>query len=185
MSIKYAQKELGIIEKACEAETDKKTQAEVNKVILDCIKNITLANEKTPGATDYILQILARLLHNKPISALTGNETEWDANGINKRCASVVKDSTGNIIDHDAYVVSEDGGLSWHHTDKFKLPSIEFPYIPPTIPAKIYIEYTDIFDLSKFENITNNPERILKLRNKVLISRKEREEQNEKQNIDS
>lgn len=119
----------------------------------------------------HLLSVLPRLLRFKPLTPLTGEPNEWEEIGLgvfqNKRCSSVIQFEDGHVIDRDQFVVSDDGGLSWYTSNKFKSDPIKFPYYPPTYPAKIYIEYMDTSNPSIIENITDKPKRITELRNRI------------------
>lgn len=125
----------------------------------------------------YALSVLERLLRFKPLSPLTGEKDEWNDTGRgtmqNKRCSSVFKNSDGTVHDIDAIIVSDNGGITWFSSGRFR-KEVTFPYSVPTHPEKVYIEYTEDvppgFTGDEYEVITNDPNRI-----KALYERKRKE----------
>lgn len=171
--VEYAKSELDRIPKDEDGMQDR-----INKDILEIVEKFS--NQGHSGFTaSYALNKLERLLRFKPINALTGANDEWGVvsseNGIttyhNKRCAGVFKevDSSGNTIkayDIDGIVVSDNGGITWFSSKDFE-EDITFPYYPPIHPKEVYIEYTEDvepgFTSDKYEVITDQPERIKNL----------------------
>ena len=88
----------------------------------------------------------------------------------NKRCSSVFRQEDGTYEDIDAIAVSDNGGITWFSSGRFR-KKITFPYLPPIHPEKVYIEYTEDvpagFTGDEYEIITDNSERI-----KALYERK-------------
>lgn len=176
-SVEYAKSELARITKDGDG-----LQNAINKNIIDIIE--FFASQGHSGFTaGYAMSILERLFCFKPITPLTGEDDEWtnvsDEMGQrlfqNKRCSSVFKttDAQGNTIevyDVDAIVYSDNGGLTWFTSSRFR-KNVTFPYEPPTHPEKIYIEYTEDVPLGwsgdKYEIITDDKERIKALRAKM------------------
>lgn len=176
-SVEYAKSELARISKDGD-----EMQDTINKNIIDIVE--LFASQGHSGFTaGYAMSILERLLHFKPLTPLTGEDDEWidvsDEMGRrcfqNKRCSSVFKttDAQGNTIevhDIDAIVCSDNGGLTWFTSSRFR-KNVTFPYEPPTHPEKIYIEYTEDVPLGwsgdKYEIITDDKERIEALRTKT------------------
>lgn len=118
-----------------------------------------------------ILYVIERLVREKPLTPLTGNEEEWEKlrhrTRINKRCRSVyMDDDMGFVYDDEAMKYSFDGGHTWREDSQFQKPLV-FPYLPPTYPEKVYFRQIDDscidFSPKNVENITNNPEEIQKL----------------------
>ena len=83
------------------------------------------------------------------------------------------KKEDGTFEDIDAIIVSDNGGITWFTSGRFR-KKITFPYLPPIHPEKVYIEYTEDvpagFTGDKYEIITEQPERI-----KALYEKKRRE----------
>ena len=125
----------------------------------------------------YALSVLERLLRFKPLTPLTGEEDEWEDTGYgtwqNKRCSSVFKHSDGTCHDIDGIIVSDNGGITWFGSSRFR-KEVTFPYAVPTHPEKVYIEYTEDVPLGftgdEYEIITDQPDRI-----KALYERKIKE----------
>ena len=125
----------------------------------------------------YALSVLERLLCFKPLTPLTGEEDEWNDTGHgtlqNKRCSSVFKISDGTCDDIDRIIVSDNGGITWFTSCRFR-KEVTFPYAVPIHPEKVYIEYTEDvppgFTGDEYDIITDQPERI-----KALYERKIKE----------
>lgn len=168
---KYAEAELARI-----PHDEDGLQSLMDKNILEIVK-IFGEQVHSGFSASYALSVLERLLRFKPISPLTGEDDEWAEarSGLvqNKRCSSVFKKSDGTCHDIDAIIVSDDGGITWFFSGRFR-KEVTFPYAVPLHPEKVYIEYTEDvppgFTGDKFEVITDNPERI-----KALYERKRKE----------
>lgn len=171
--IEYAKSELGRIPKDEDGMQDL-----MNKDILEVIRIFSEQGHSGFSAS-YALSILDRLLRFKPISPLTGDDDEWgkpygeDGARQNKRCYSVFKNADGSCHDIDAMVVSDNGGITWFSSGRFR-KTVTFPYNPPIRPEKVYIEYTEDvppgFTGDKYDIITEDPDRI-----KQLYERKRKE----------
>lgn len=165
--IEYAKRELERIGKDKDG-----LQELMNRNILEIVEKFSEQGHSGFSA-GYALSILERLLRFKPISPLTGEDDEWNDNGQNKRCSSVFKNADGTAHDIDAIIVSDNGGITWFSSGRFR-KSVTFPYSPPTHPEKVYIEYTEDvpagFTGDSYEIITDKPERI-----KALYERKRKE----------
>lgn len=176
-SVEYAKSELARITKDGD-----ELQEAINKNVLDIIELFASQGHGCISA-GYVMSILERLLCFKPITPLTGEDDEWTDVSYemgrkhfqNKRCASVFKttDAQGNTIevhDIDAIAYSDNGGLTWYTSNRFR-KNATFPYEPPTHPEKVYIEYTEDVPLGwsgdKYEIITDDKERIEALRAKM------------------
>lgn len=152
-------------------------QEMMNKDILEIVEKFSEQGHSGFSAS-YALSVLERLLRFKPISPLTGGDEEWDECSIdgvfqNKRCSSVFKKKDGTFEDIDGIIVSDNGGITWFSSGRFR-KNITFPYLPPVHPEKVYIEYLkDVppgFTGDDYEVITDKPERI-----KELYGRKRKE----------
>ena len=181
--VEYTKSELSRLEK-----NDKDgEQKAINKSILEIIEVFNKQGFSGFSA-GYTTWVLDRLLRFRPLSPLTGEDNEWDpprqqhANGVtvyqNKRCPSVFKavdldDNTVRYHDVDADIVSDNGGITWFTSRRFR-KEIKFPYMPPVEPEKVYIEYKEDvppgFTGDEYDIITDNPERI-----KALYERKRKE----------
>lgn len=159
----YARRELDRIESDGDG-----MQTMINNHVMDMI---TLFEDFShSGLTaNYTIGILERLLRYLPLEPLTGEDSEWDKIGNgkyqNNRCFHVFKDEDGKPYDSEARIISSDGGLSWF-TNHLSKKYITFPYVPPTVPERVYIEYFG--DTEDYEIITNNPERIAVLRKRMM-----------------
>lgn len=162
--VRFAEDELNRLIK----NKDDEIQKEMNGSILKIIETFSEQNHSGFSAS-YAITALNRLLHYKPIEPLTGLPDEWNEVGTgvyqNKRCSSVFVND-GVAEDIDAIAVSDDGGLSWHHSKDFRY-KIEFPYYPPVEPEKVYIEYKDDSE-TEYEVITDNLLRIQALFQKSI-----------------
>ena len=179
--VEYAKSELERIGK-----DEDGMQEVMNRDILEIVEKFSEQGHSGFSAS-YALSVLERLLRFKPISALTGDESEWNEisnvkDGIttyqNRRCSSVFKDvdSSGKIVnihDIDAIVVSDNGGITWFSSGEFR-KEVTFPYLPPIHPEKVYIEYTEDvppgYTGDEYEIITDKPKRI-----KALYEKKHKE----------
>lgn len=169
--IEFAKSELDRIKK-----DDDGLQEMANSTILEIVEKFTEQGH-SGFSFHYVLSILDRVLRFKPITPLTGEDDEWVEVGRgvyqNKRCSSVFKDEDGFSHDNDAVVVSDNGGITWFHSKRFR-KNITFPYTPPIHPEKVYIEYTEDvppgFTGDKYDIITDDPDRI-----KALYERKRKE----------
>lgn len=169
--VEYAKRELDRIGKDEEGMQDL-----INKNILEIVEKFSEQGH-TGFTAGYALSVLERLLRFKPITPLTGEPDEWNElhHGVrqNKRCPSVFQQEDGSYEDIDAIVVSDNGGITWFSSGRFR-KKVTFPYSPPTHPEKVYIEYTEDvppgFTGNKYEIITDSQERI-----KALYERKRKE----------
>lgn len=168
-TVEYARHELELI-----CHENEPMQQFVNKNILEIVEQFSEQGHSGSSAS-YTIFCLERLLRFKPLSPLTGAEDEWNDLGHgrkqNKRCSSVFRNENGTYNDIDAKVISEDGGLTWYSCVECH-KQIEFPYMPPTHPEKIYVEDVN----GHYENITDKPERIKALHERKLIEYEERDE---------
>lgn len=169
--IEYAKNELARI--PCDEDG---MQEHMNSNILEMVRLFSEQGHSGFSA-GYALSVLERLLRFKPISPLTGEDDEWrevcHGSWQNKRCSSVFKDKDGKAHDIDAIIVSDNGGITWFSSGRFR-KEVTFPYYPPTHPEKVYIEYTEDvppgFTGDEYDIITDNPERI-----KALYAKKRKE----------
>lgn len=163
-NLEYAKSELDRIGK-----DDEGYQDLMNNHILEIIEVFSKQGHSGFSAS-YAINVLERLLRYKPLSALTGDDDEWEkgisGNWQNKRCCSVFKDKDGNVYDIDAVVCSDNGGITWFSSNRFR-KKVTFPYYPPTDPERVYIRYTEDvptgFTSDEYEIITDKPEEIKKL----------------------
>ena len=156
--LEYAKRELDRIPKDADG-----MQEMINKDILEIVA-IFSEQEHSGFSASYAISKIKRLLCWNEVS---------HGSCQNKRCSSVFKNEDGTYHDIDAIVVSDNGGITWFTSGKFR-KNIEFPYCPPDEPERVYIEYTEDvpagFSGDKYEIITDKPERI-----KALYERKRKE----------
>lgn len=161
--IEYAKSELDRI-----GRDEDGMQDMINKDILSIVEMFSEQGHSGFSA-GYALSVFDRLLRFKPLTPITGEDDEWNEilNGKqqNKRCSSVFRNADGTTCDIDGIVVSDNGGITWFLSGRFR-KEVTFPYEPPTHAERVYIEYTG----DKYEIITDDPVRI-----KALYERKRRE----------
>ncbi len=90
----------------------------------------------------YVARMFHRLAMFKPASPLTGEDDEWnemkDGSFQNKRYSSIFKDSKdGAAYNIDGKVFSDDGGKTWYTSADSRV-YIDFPYVVPDRPEKVY-----------------------------------------------
>lgn len=162
--VEYAKSELARIDRDEDGIQDK-----MNKDILDIVEMFSKQGHSGFSA-GCVRSALERLLRFKPLTPLTGEDSEWDEIGNgkqqNKRCPSVFRNADGTAYDINGIVVSYNGGITWFPSKRFK-KEVTFPYVPPTHAERVYIEYVSE---DEYEIITNDPVRI-----KALYERKRRE----------
>lgn len=169
---------------------DDKIQKIINEDILEIVKVFSEQGHSGFSAS-YAIGILKRLLDYKPILPLTGKDDEWDSCSWsedggdkvvfqNKRCSAVFKclnKRTGKSETTyiDKYIFSDNGGLTWFSSSYVMHllglnNVIEFPFIVPDKPEKIYIKYLNEVKPGEtsddFVDITGNWEEINSLRKK-------------------
>lgn len=80
----------------------------------------------------YAIKMMSRLLSFKPISPLTGVESEWgepfseDGTRQNNRCSTVFQSKDGKAYDIEYYYFAESDGNTYTSYESRK--TIEFPY---------------------------------------------------------
>lgn len=154
--VDFAKQELEQLEVTCKDNEDLNMQKVINNDILQVIE--TFSNQGHSGfSANYALSIINRLLKFKPLSALTGEDSEWtkldytdDICYQNKRCFSVFKDITGKAYNTEGKVFSDDNGHTWY-TSKDSRVYIEFPYNVPDEPERIIVD--NKVDRDKYQSI--------------------------------
>lgn len=111
----------------------------VAKAILDLIE--LFASQGHSGFTaPYTVNAFKRLAMFKPLSPLTGEDSEWNEiePGFyqNKRYSSVFK-KDGKVYDCDGKIFTDDGEV-WYSNKDSRI-EIVFPYIVPDKPEKVYL----------------------------------------------
>jgi hypothetical protein len=113
------------------------------------------ANEGHSGfSASYAISILIKLMDFKPLSPLTGEDSEWhnvggddtESHWQNKRRSSVFKDADGSCYDIDGkvfwewcmpYEEGEKPHKSYYTNRESRVP-VTFPYTPPDKPIYEY-----------------------------------------------
>ena len=142
----YAKKELERIEKGCEDEESLSMQQAIDKNILELIN--VFSNQHHSGFTaTYVIDILQRLLHYKPLTPLTGEDDEWEdvtSYGYdtptfqNKRCSAVFKDDRGAYW-VEGKIFSSDLGHTWYTNSDSCVP-VTFPFNVPDKSEVVVID---------------------------------------------
>ena len=142
----YAKKELERIEKGCEDKESLSMQQAINKNILELID--VFSNQHHSGFTaSYVIDILQRLLHYKPLTPLTGEDDEWEdvtSYGYdtptfqNKRCSAVFKDDRGAYW-VEGKIFSSDLGHTWYTNSDSCVP-VTFPFNVPDKSEVVVID---------------------------------------------
>ena len=142
----YAKKELERIEKGCEDKESLSMQQTIDKNILELIN--VFSNQHHSGFTaTYVIDILQRLLHYKPLTPLTGEDDEWEdvtSYGYdtptfqNKRCSAVFKDDRGAYW-VEGKIFSSDLGHTWYTNSDSCVP-VTFPFNVPDKSEVVVID---------------------------------------------
>ena len=123
---------------------DDEMQQMMNKDILQIVE-VFSEQGHTGFSASYALNIINRLLDWKPITALTGDDDEWENihedTYQNKRCSAVFKKGKDNSTAYyiDGKVFSDDGGETWYTCRESRVP-VTFPYVVPEKPERIILE---------------------------------------------
>ena len=143
--VEFAEGELNLLLKSCKDSESLKTQKAVNDDILDIIKLFSSQGHSGFSA-GYSLNILKRLLDYKPLSAITGDEDEWEQLNYspdlayqNKRCPSLFRDADGKVYNVEARVFSDDNGHTWYNCKESR-EYVELPYEVPAKPECVIID---------------------------------------------
>ena len=143
----YAKTELNRILATCEDDDSRKMQKAMNKSILKCVKLFAKQRHSGSGAS-YSISLLTRLLEIKPLTPLTGEDSEWrDISEMagepmeqNLRCFAVFRRKHDNrtAFYSDGKIFSSDGGKSWF-TSKDSQIHVNFPFTVPAEPQKVML----------------------------------------------
>ena len=144
--LEFSQNELKRLEENCGSDIE---ALELQKVVTNDVLQIinTFVQQQHSGfSANYMLNILDRLLRYKPLTALTGEDDEWEdcskygmQDMQNKRCTSVFKRLDGTAYWVEGKIFSEDGGKSWY-TSKDSSVDITFPFDVPMHSENVYVE---------------------------------------------
>lgn len=142
--IKFSEDELNRLLSNCKSSEELNTQTAINRSILDIVR-VFSDQHFTGNTASYCLEILNRLLKYKPLTPLTGNDSEWeditqygsnDTCYQNKRYPAVFKDKDGKAYDVESKIFSDDNGHTWY-TSKESREYIDFPYEVPDRPKLV------------------------------------------------
>lgn len=109
------------------------------KAILDLIE--LFASQDHSGFTaPYVINAFSRLAMFKPLSALTGEDDEWEDCGHghlqNKRYSAVFKNEDGVAYNIEGKVFTDDGEV-WYASGDSRV-EVTFPYVVPLEPERVY-----------------------------------------------
>jgi len=155
----WAKSELDRLIVYCEEKEGKdglEMQKTINKNILDIVKVFCMQGHSGTSAS-YLISKVTRLLDWKPITALTGENSEWmevpeydngNKTQQNKYCSAVFRDNCDNATAHYIYgrVYSDNGGHSWFTTNRGTLKSftpVVFPFYVPNESEYVYLNGKD------------------------------------------
>lgn len=117
----------------------------VRKSVEDLAK-VFIDQDHSGFSAKEVLSIIERLFRFKPLTPLTGEDSEWEEFNLskailqNKRYPSVFKNTeTGEVFDISGKVFSIDNGKSWFSSKDSKIP-VTFPYMPNLYPEEIYLD---------------------------------------------
>ena len=116
----------------------------VAKAILDLIE--LFASQGHSGFTaPYTVNAFKRLAMYKPLSPLTGEDSEWSEvrSGVyqNKRYSAVFKED-GKAYNTEGKMFTDDNGLTWYLSKDSHI-EITFPYVVPDEPEEVYLDRTE------------------------------------------
>lgn len=180
--LEFAKNELNNILEQCQEDTEAlKLQKQINKDILDII-NLFSKQGHSGGSASYVISVLNRLLHYKPLTPLTGNDDEWEditKYGVddtcyqNKRYPAVFKDKDNRAYNVEGKAFSDDNGHTWYTNGDSRV-YIEFPYNVPESPEQIIVDNKELrlTILQELQNIINciTNKEILNLNEDVKLS---------------
>lgn len=114
---------------------------EVAKAILDLIE--LFASQGHSGFTaPYTVNAFRRLAMYKPLSPLTGEDSEWSEVGSgvyqNKRYSAVFKED-GKAYNIEGKMFTDNNGLTWY-LSKDSHVEVTFPYVVPDEPEEVYLD---------------------------------------------
>lgn len=128
---------------------DDETGQEMQNLIMENLLEIleVISKQGHSGfSIGYLKDCLNKLIDFKPLTPLQGTDDEWN-NKIsqghiyqNNRCPSIFKDSkTGEASDIYGYIFRDSEGSTY--TNGFSHKTITFPYIVPSKPPILDVEY--------------------------------------------
>ncbi|MBR3117681.1 MAG: hypothetical protein IKF29_00425 [Oceanobacillus sp.] len=136
--IEWAKKELERIKHDSDGVQDR-----MDKYVLEILQvfcNQGHSNHTAP----YVMNIVQRLVRFMPLTPLTGEDDEWTevSNGLyqNKRYSAVFKEADGKAYNSEGKIFTNDG-ITWFTNINSRI-YIEFPYVVPDEPEKIFLKET-------------------------------------------
>jgi len=124
------------------------TKDYLNACLLDLMEIIS-QQRHTPRSALELLSYMRRLVRFKPLTPLTGEESEWatvfDNKQQNRRCFSIFRLNGDNstAYDSEGVLFSDDDGQTWFtDVEKSKIP-VAFPYVPPNSPMHVVLNTED------------------------------------------
>ncbi|MEB8651874.1 hypothetical protein P4G96_24170 [Bacillus cereus] len=121
----------------------KEIQEMVNKDVLEVVKVFSEQGHSGFSAS-YALGLIKRLLDWKPVTSLTGEESEWNDVGDNtqqnNRCSAVFRKNNDNSTAYyiDGKVFSDDRGQTWWTNGDSFVP-VTFPFTVPEKPEYVIL----------------------------------------------
>lgn len=137
--VEWAKNELDRI-----GDKDDEMQQLMNSQILQIVE-LFASHGHSGFSASYALNIITRLLDWKPITPLTGDDSEWNEIGDNEyqnnRCYSIFK-KNGQAYNVSGKSFSDDGGKTWWTRGGIdgSRVNITFPYTVPSEPERIFVE---------------------------------------------
>ena len=193
---KFAQKEYSIMEelwnnaynkegdikKKNSMVSDKEFGKMIHEHVLELLKVFQEQNNSQEIA-GFIIAEFKRLANLKPITPLSGNDSEWKdvftkENGEiiqqNQRCFSIFRTKGDNSTaeNNDGIAFSDNGGQTWY-TNKHSVIPIKFPYIVPDdlqrkVLSKEEKEKMDAEDKAEWDKfITEHPDYMQKIQEQM------------------
>ena len=130
--VAHAERELRLLEVGLTGE-ELDHQRIVADNILDIVEMFARQGHSGSSAA-YTIGSLTNLLRYNPLTALTGEDAEWQKVESdlyqNIRCSSVFKDASGEAYDINGIVWEDADGFTYTNRDSF-VP-VTFPYYPKT-----------------------------------------------------
>ncbi|OUB57008.1 hypothetical protein [Bacillus thuringiensis] len=145
--VDWANEELNRLSQDIANDGDNSMQEEMNKCVLGIVKVFSEQGHSGMSAA-YALGLIKRLLSWKPITPLTGEESEWNDVGggtgestqQNNRCSAIFRENNDNSTAYyiDGKVFSDDGGVTWFTNRDSRIP-IVFPFVVPDQPEYVIL----------------------------------------------
>lgn len=145
--IDWAKNELELLEKQCTEGDGLEMQKLMSEDIMELITKFVYQGH-TGTTAAYAIGIFSRLASWRPLTALTGEDDEWneirDGFYQNRRYSAVFKED-GRAYNTEGRIFSDNGGESFFGTDLSRR-YIEFPYTVPKEPEKFIFNTRDEYE---------------------------------------